>query len=181
MLVTPTDGSDRMVAWHYTIDRGNPPTQLAVFPQDQVVFKAPSTPFGEWHWGGTGNGTGCGAGSTGGSADVVAPGTCGIGNDVNHFPVPIWIREGACYVSGTLYGACAVVVNPTGTAHAYQASWFPRNDIAAYHTRLTWSGEPIAAACAPGASCTGTLFQPLTPFNGTSDSIAATDADILFP
>lgn len=183
MLIAPPDGSQRVVAFHYVVDYGKAtPDEYAVFPQDEVVFTAPFGNFGKWHWGGSADdGDGCGSGDTGGAHDLIAPGTCGIGVDATGAGAGIWIREGACFVLGSLEGPCAVVINPTTTSHGYSANWFPRGDISAYHHRLTWSGGPVSAVCSPSSGCNGALDTTSVAFNGTSDTIAAQDADILFP
>jgi hypothetical protein len=92
-------------------------TQLAVVPEDELVFVPdPSEPLKAWFWGGKSDGSGCqvsGAKDRGGTAGFAQSSTCGMHGQVDSggYSTPVYVREGTCYKSGVSLGHCAGVMD----------------------------------------------------------------------
>ena len=127
---------------------------LAVWPEEGIYPTDPVQSMGAPGGSGclTGSGQAC---STGGHNDVqVAPG--------------IYRREfGACYDHGTLFGACATVINTTASAVTVQRAWL----TGSYGHQITFTGGDVQSG--GGLDRAGASFTP-----GTS-TVAAHDATLL--
>jgi hypothetical protein len=129
-------------------------SNLAVWPEAGIV------PTDAVQSMGTPGGTGCLAGngdvcSTGGHNDVqVATG--------------VYRREfKTCYQNGTVFGACAAIVNTTGSAVTIQKSWLTQT----YSHRVTMNGGDVQSG--------GTVSLAGADFTPGSTTIAAKDAALL--
>lgn len=95
--------------------------EVAIFPEDELVMVNPSQQVGYFSWSGVGDGGGCAgvntlSGDTGGTHSVTLQRSCGaIGTWDGGYYAPVYFREGTCYKSGQLLGACAAAIS-TGTS-----------------------------------------------------------------
>jgi hypothetical protein len=129
-------------------------TNLAVWPEEGIVPTGPVQTMAEPA------GSGCLAGtgvvcSSGGHSDLqVAPG--------------VYRREfRTCYEQSVAFGACAVIMNTTGSPVTVQAAWLKQR----YQHQVTMSGGDVQSG--------GTVNLAGAPFTPGSTTIAPQDATIL--
>jgi hypothetical protein len=131
-------------------------SDLAVWPEEGIDPTNPvqsmSAPAGSGCLAGTGN-----VCSTGGHNDVeVAPG--------------IYRREfRACYNQGVLFGACATLVNTTGSPVTISSAWLTQS----YSHQIAFNGGDVQSGGT--INLTGTVFTP------NSTTVGADDASLLAP
>jgi hypothetical protein len=131
-------------------------TRLAVWPEEGIVPTSPVQTMG------APGGTGCLAGTgavcaSGGHNDLqVAPG--------------VYRREfAACENQGVAFGACAVIVNTTGSPVTVQPGWLTQT----YQHQVTMTGGDVQSG--------GTVNLAGAPFTAGATTIAPQDAAILTP
>jgi hypothetical protein len=129
-------GKPSVADWRYpigvTLNTADAASEVPVFPEDELVMVNPVTPLGKWQWSGVPDGGGCKNGTigqlssdTGGTHDVTLARACGlVGTWDGGYPAPVYRREGTCYRTGHILGACAAAIN-LGT----KAFTFKRGDF----------------------------------------------------
>jgi hypothetical protein len=134
------------------LEQGN--NNLAVWPEEGIDPTKPVQSMG------APGGSGCLAGTgrvcpTGGHNDVqVAPG--------------VYRREfAACYDKGVRFGACATIVNTTGSPVTVKSTWLTQS----YRHQITFNGGDVQSG--------GTLSLTAAAFKAGSTTVAAHDATLL--
>lgn len=118
----PRNLATPIIEFRYTIGttQQNPTSaaqEVAIFPEDELVMVNPIQQVGYYKWSGVGDGGGCVgvntlSSDTGGTHSLAIQRSCGaVGTWDGGYYAPVYFREGTCYRSGQLLGACAAAIS----------------------------------------------------------------------
>lgn len=160
-------GRRSVAEWRYpigvTLKTGDAASEVPVFPEDELVMVNPVTPLGKWQWSGVPDGGGCANGATGqlssdagGTHDVTLARACGlVGTWDGGYTAPVYRREGTCYRTGHMLGACAAAINLGTKAFTLKRGDFVNGSFYRHYLSPT-GGEVASDPVTGGTICTAT-------------------------
>jgi hypothetical protein len=188
-------GKPSIAEWRYpigvTLNTADAASEVPVFPEDELVMVNPITPLAKWHWSGVGDGGGCSnttgqlSGDSGGTHDVALARACGlVGTWDGGYTAPVYRREGTCYRTGRMLGACAAAINLGSKAFTLKRGDFVNGAYYKHYLAPTGGELPTdpvtAGTICTATNCTGAwATQPLknNPWSVTLPSCTPPSGD----